>query len=536
MSGFYVTDIPTDIERLETKCGYLRSRGECVSVGHDGPLYIGATCGLLDGTIYNKSDLWQYGDTDSKIIHNLYKAHGEEMVKRLNGSFAFVLYDREKHVLFGARDRFGEKPFFYRIAGGIECSSSLKAICSGSQFPVNENARSMYIRFGWIYDSECIFEGIHKLPAGHYFTYDLQSHEFRITKYWDVDKSYHAQYKVSHEEVAEYLDSLIADAIKIRVPDGKIGMGISSGTDSFSIYNYLRGMGYEPELFSIVPKYMTACYNEYPKALEHVRAVDPHKEISVLQLTNDDCVAGLDEYVASYEEPNSDFSCIITNRLFDQVRKRGMKVAFSGIGADDFLFGKPIYGRFFNNIAGYILTSSILSQACQKPVPCNDSFAQVLDPGSAMSLQWYNVKTYLPNLLVKEDVASQQHGVEVRSPFCDYRIAEFASNVGESVLYQKGVFKYLLKQIVLDKFKVDFFGEPKRGFAPEIRTLVTVRPIAERLHSVLTRESLAEWFPEISYADVEGAFKYATVQTAQCLLNLYMYITVMQNYRDRVCV
>lgn len=174
MSGFYVSNKVIDSDKVNAKCQYLRLRGSyrneriltepdvlhSVSmVQHE--VQASQPLVLIDGTIYN-SDSFDCGSSDESILYSLYESYGASMLNQLNGSFSFVIYDANRHVLFGARDRFGEKPFFYSIHDDvIECSSSLKAICSGQRYTIDENAKNMYIRFGWIYDSACIFkEGI----------------------------------------------------------------------------------------------------------------------------------------------------------------------------------------------------------------------------------------------------------------------------------------------------------------------------------------------------------------------------------------
>lgn len=550
MSGFYITNAPVSNEQLTEKYKFLHTRGINVStidIETPFPLHIAISSAketgitvpvLFDGTIYNKGDLLENGNVLSNevVLYALYKKYGESTAKYLNGGFSFIVYDSEQKIIYGARDRLGEKPFFYRHTNDtLECSSSLKAICSGNKFTINENAKNMYMRFGWIYDSECIFNEVKKLPAGHYFIYNLETKRIRIEKYWDIKKEYHREYpKLDRTGTLKYLDELIEDSIRIRIPkDEYCGMGISSGTDSFSIFNYLRNLCVDIPLYSVVPKFSTKCYNEYPLALEHVKAVDPEKDIVATFLTDTECIEGLSTYTNIYDEPNSDFSCIITNKLFQKMRIHGnARIAFSGIGADDFLFGKPIYGRFFNHIKNYILTSSVLGR--YNPNICSNDFSEILDPSDRMSLQRYNTKTYLPNLLVKEDVASQYNGIEVRSPFCDYRLVEFTDSVDLGILFYGNTYKYLLKQIALDKFGINFFNSAKRGFAPEIVELFKIRPIVETIKDTLSTDNVQRYFPEIPYSAVTESFKYMSVTSAQCLLNLYMYIKVMLNYDNDI--
>ena len=550
MSGFYVSNKVIGSDKVNAKCQYLRLRGsyrnECILTKPDvlhavsmlqHEVQASQPLVLIDGTIYNAGS-FDCGSSDESILYSLYDSYGASMLNQLNGSFSFVIYDANRHVLFGARDRLGEKPFFYSIHDDvIECSSSLKSICSGKRYTIDDNAKNMYIRFGWIYDSACIFKEVHKLQAGHYFEYNLVTHEMVITKYWDVTQEFHSNQPVlSREYTVEYLDNLLTDAIRIRMSsEYNMGMGISSGTDSFSIYNYLRCMNYDIPLFSIVPKYTQNHYNEYPEALEHVKTVAPDKNICVKYLDDNETIKGIVDYSSLYDEPNSDFSCIITQLLFGHIRTHNdIRVAYSGIGADDCLFGKPIYGRFFGRVNEYKLTSSALESHCNDSITCCNDFGNMLDDTDMVSMQRYNLKTYLPNLLVKEDIASQYYGIDVRSPFCDYRIVEFASSVSLPILFHGGVYKYLLKQLILNKYNIDFMNNPKRGFAPQIAEIMKIKTINDMVLDTLTFNNMTKYFPEIPFETVGNTSSRSPIKNAQVLLNLYLYISVMEYYKSNV--
>ena len=545
VSGFYLSNNTYTPAVLDKKANHLRCRGRNIktiseedmvfissvhnkesNITHCNDLYI-----LLDGTIYNKNDYSDdfYFSNDEDFLICMYRKYSYSMLTKLNGDFAFVIIDRKNKTVFGARDRLGKKPLFYSNVLGFECSSSLKSLHCDKTIKINDRAEKMYMKFGFIYDTECIFEGTYKLQAAHYFVYDLVARHISVQKYWDINEQNEHQV-LDKQNTIDRLDYLIDDAIKRRIQkDSIIGMGISAGVDSFSIFNYLCMNEIDPALFNIVPKFSSESYNEYPIALEHVHSVRPEKDINVCKLSDADCYTGLYNYFSLYDEPNSDFSCIITNLLFSNMRAKGITLAFSGIGADDILFGKISYFSYLNDISSYSVSSSVLGKYIIDSTDIDD-FRNNLVSNEPVSMQRYDINTYLCNLLVKEDIASQANGIDIRTPFCDYRIVEFTNSIPLDILYYDGQLKYLLKKIVLDKFHVNLFNQPKHGFAPDIKEILKIAAIREDIKKNLTNEIMQYLFPEISYEDVENAFNKSTTSNSNFILNLYLYTKMIMNY------
>lgn len=127
-------------------------------------------------------------------------------------------------------------------------------------------------------------------------------------------------------------------------------------------------------------------------------------------------------------------------------------------------------------------------------------------------------------------VASQKLGIELRNPYCDYRIVEFTNSIDLNLLFFGKEFKYMLKKIVLDKFGVNLFNNRKRGFAPEIVELIKIPAVHDMIKNIITEESIEFYFPELEFDSIKSNFDSYTVFSAQCLLNLYMYISVMDGY------
>lgn len=539
MSGFYITNKIIEVHK-QKKENFLLARGNKLkSYKHKDVTIL--TSYYNSPNLFTQNNYLIVSDTcivnyaSTKLLE-LYQNYGEKMLLKLNGSFSFVVYDSEKNILFGARDRLGEKPFFYTInENGIECSSSLKSICVGNKFEIDETAKSMYKKFGYIFDSKCIFKNVNKLKAGHYFIYDLNTKKFKIEKYWDIDGTGFSVYsKIKDEKtIIEDINDILEDSIRLRMVE-KCGIGISSGTDGFALFCYTNTLKASYPLYNIIPSLKNR-YNEYPDALAHVQKINPEKEIKHKFLDEIELMNGVTNYFKFYDEPNSDFSEIITDSLFAFMSKDGIDNELSGIGSDDIFFAKPIYKKYFNDIKHYTNSySEELKNTDSSPNTIYD-FSNLLNDNDLLSLQKYNIKTYLPNLLIKEDIASTHNKINVKNPFCDYRLVEYLNTLDLQFLFKNNQFKYLLKSLILKNFGVDFFNVKKKGFFPDLKRIYNIKTIKEEIFDNLTKEKIMIFFPEINYENIQRYLKkYDRIETNKLFLNLYFYIKMLSNYEKNV--
>lgn len=546
MNGFYFTTCQYNSDILHRKYKVLSARGTTVTEKNIGNItMISSRYNMIgmyndtniyivgDGNIYNNKALG-YHCSMPAMISSLYTKYETNLVTLLNGKFSFVIYDKAKHLVYGARDRLGETPFFYKLTNGtLECSSSLKALCIGQQHDINPHARHMYMKYGFIYDSACIFADIHKLPAGHYFTYNTETHEFHLHQYWDQNWDFSEKFENidNQDKTIDLITDLIDDAIRIRLPDDlHTGIGVSSGTDAFSIYMFLLKHNIDLQLFNIIPD-QSHSSNEYSKACKHVHQVTPYKPINGYILTDNDYVQGFNDYFSYYDEPNSDFSCIITDILFKQMSAtNSITTALSGIGADDIFYGKPRYGKFLDNINTYYMSESELENYCDEPLIITD-FSELLSADNILTMQHYDIKTYLPNLLVKEDIASSHNSIDIRSPYCDYRLVELLNSLDKDIIYDGHNYKYLLKRIILNEFSVDFFAEKKKGFFPNLNRIKGIREITDDINDTVTPHTVSDFFPEIN---INKLFKSGSALSIRTQLNLYAYIKMIEYYRSNI--
>src|SRR6266404_2691141 len=214
--------------------------GEQPAFNEDGQLAV-----VLNGEIYNyrelRADLETRGhsfrsESDTEVLPHLYEEYGRNMVDRLNGMFAFALWDERKRRLFVARDRFGEKPLYWGVFDNtlLFASEPKVLLAHPAVRPnLNLNALRQYLSFDYVPAPLSIYEGIQKLPAAHILT--LEDGRITIEPYWCL--SYKTSQPVPSEtEAAEQLQDLLADSVRMRlVSDVPLGVLLSGGVDSSTV-------------------------------------------------------------------------------------------------------------------------------------------------------------------------------------------------------------------------------------------------------------------------------------------------------------
>jgi len=199
---------------------------------------------VFNGEIYNFSalrcELEELGHSfrstsDTEVLLEAYREWGLDCLPRLNGMFALALYDGHRRRLFVARDRAGEKPLFYRHeAGKVIFASELKALMANPFLPrmVDPTALDYYLTYGYVPGQMCMLKGVHKLPAAHALTFDLETGRKRVWRYWQLpqsDTSRHA----SAEDLTTELQRLLSESVRLRMnADVPVGVMLSGGIDS----------------------------------------------------------------------------------------------------------------------------------------------------------------------------------------------------------------------------------------------------------------------------------------------------------------
>ena len=489
---------------------------------------IGAT---VNGEIYNfaelRADLVGKGHTfrsnsDSEVVLHLYEEYGADGVAKLTGMFAFALWDSRAERLILARDRAGKKPLFYRRTpgGGLAFASELHALVRGfRELPAEPNYAALdeFLTLQYVPSPLTAYKDVYKLPAAHLAVLESGA-DLVVRRYWS--KPTGVERAGSEEDLARELRDLLAKAVRRRlVADVPVGAFLSGGIDSSAVVALMATQSSRPvQTFSI--GFPDASDSELPWArkvaarygtVHHEKVIGP----AVAEIVQD--------LVRHHGEPFADSSAVATYCLA-QMTRENVTVALSGDGSDETFAGytryttaqlahvhdalprawQPLYRSGIGalvraaapHIAGfadhlgdgeavrypYIMCqfTSEEKKALQFAPMWNASrgatverFAKVLSEsgsrsrlGRLIDLDW---QTYLvDDINTKVDIASMAHSLEVRSPFLDTDVVEFAARIPRGMLMRlRG--KHLLRRAVSDLVPPAIMRRSKRGFALPLR-------------------------------------------------------------------
>ena len=316
-----------------------------ISATGDQPLYNEDKTLVLtfNGEIYNyqelREELIEAGHiftthTDSETLLHGYEEWGEKLVDRLRGMYAFVIWDRRKKKLFGARDIFGIKPFYYaQMNGCLLFGSEIKSFVEHPKFDkvFNEEALGNYLSFQFVPTNETFFKGVFCLQPGHYFTYENGGME--ITRYFepnftgDTDKTF-------DEIVDEVEKTMIESVAAHKISDVEVGSYLSSGVDS----SYMAYLGQVDRTFTV--GFGEEQYSEIRDAKEFAKSINMQNDSKIIEPEEYwDCLSDAMYYM---DEPVADPAAIALYFLSKEAAKK-VKVVLSGEGSDELFGGYNIY-------------------------------------------------------------------------------------------------------------------------------------------------------------------------------------------------
>lgn len=503
---------------------------------------------VFNGEIYNyreiRSELADsrecFSATDTEVLLAAYQKWGRRCLERLNGMFAFVIYDRARMRLFVARDRFGEKPLYYFLNRQLFlCASELKQFFEDPDFD-KEIDRSALADFFLLsaqdHDERTFFRHIKQLPPAHWMEMDLRTmHLYGPVRYWapeiaeDSDRSQDADLERS-------LVPLLADSVRLRLrSDVPVGVCLSGGIDSATICSIAASQGISSSL--------TAYTMEFPSRDQHQQdeqylayLAARHTGVRQRNLMMDaaDLWDGLREFVDYQDGPVGGASIFASWKVFQAARSDRTTVLLNGQGCDEFFAG---YSKFFffwwqilvhrrdwlqllRSLLTYCAGNGLTNWNClnaRKYFPrflrkraggiqdfASPEFSRCattdLDIGHGESLNlrlWKDLSQFsLPCLLHWEDRNSMSTGTEMRLPFLDHRIVEAALKTSVATKLNAGYTKYLLRQAMADYLPQEIcWQRAKRGFETPAQNWFKT-DLARPIEEVLSQQQspLAELF------------------------------------------
>jgi asparagine synthase (glutamine-hydrolysing) len=303
---------------------------------------------VFNGEIYNyrelREELCRLGhrfrsSSDTEVILEAYRAWGADCLRRFNGMFAFALYDRRCRRIFVARDRAGEKPLFYRHAGGaFAFASELKALFADPDCPrvLDGEALDAYLAFGYVPHAQCIIRGIRKLPQGHALLYDVAADTIDTWQYWTLPEPQLGQ-DTDPEELIDRLERTLREAVRLRlIADVPVGIMLSGGIDSSLVTAMAASVTGRVKTFTI----SFPGHGSYDEA-RYARIVADHFGTDHVVLPAEPATVDLLPALARQcDEPLAD-SSIVPTYLVSQLIRREATVALGGDGADELFGGYP---------------------------------------------------------------------------------------------------------------------------------------------------------------------------------------------------
>ena len=514
---------------------------------------------VFNGEIYNynalRNELVGLGfafrsHSDTEVLLTAYAQWGPDCLNRLNGMFAFALYDASKRKLMLARDRAGEKPLFYRLEQ--EClyfASELKALLANPLLPrvMDLEALDCYLAMGFVPGDRCILQGYSKLPPAHALLFDQQSGATQIWRYWQLPELDDELTARDETSLLEELESLLEDAVtRQMVADVPVGILLSGGVDSSLVTALASRHASKVKTFSVgFPGH--GKLDETP----HARLIASHFGTEHTELVAHPATAELIPLLAGqFDEPVIDSSMIPTYLVSQLVRKH-CTVALGGDGGDELFGGYAHHSRllWMQQKLGVIPLSCrrVPAWFAERYLPIGfkgRNYLQGLgvDLGAGLPViasyfdlnfrqqllgehdDWQPVaekirleripqqqdllqratrmdfENYLAeDILVKVDRASMLHSLEIRAPLLDHRLIEFAfRKVPSSLKSTSAAKKILLKRLTEKVLPPEFDRQRKQGFSI---------PLNEWLKAGAFRELFWQ-----TLSDSRGLWKQKTIQ------------------------
>lgn len=503
---------------------------------------------VFNGAIYNYPELRDELKTlghhfktqgDTEVLLYAYKQWGAACLQRLNGMFAFAVWDERRKALFMARDRMGQKPLFYRMLddGGIAFASEPSVLASLPNITAHENKEAVpsFLALGYTTGADTVWHDIKRMPPAHFGVFE-RGEDFKTRQYWSLLPQFENRIDVCEAEASAHLQALIDDAVKIRMrADVSYGAFLSGGIDSNTVAASMNTRAENIRTFTI--GFDDARYNESDRAQQSAAHFKTNHHTFTFDNNAQDSARNI-----MTREPLADVSIAPMMQLAHHAREH-VKMVLTGDGGDEVFGGYPTYiaNAYHRMLSPYIpfmpklpmpirrrsayfklykfLNALPLDaarahfswrvfnahkaweqdmnwEAIYAPFYKHYNDAKHLTPLAAA--QYVDMKTFLPDcVLAKTDRATMAHGLEARSPLLDHRIASYAASLPDSFkLKRKGLSfqgKHILRQSQRDRLPAFLYTQAKRGFSVPSSFLADAGRFADTAHMAFHRAIVSDW-------------------------------------------
>lgn len=510
---------------------------------------------VFNGEIYNFRELREgllkkghrfSSRSDTEVIVHLYEEEGVGCLERLNGMFAFALYDTKQGELFLARDRLGEKPLhYYHRNGEFVFASEIKSILAfpGLTPRLNLEALNLYLTYEYVPAPYTIYEEIYKLEPAHFLI--LKKGELTLRPYWRPSFR-RFEKKFSREEGVEKLRRHLKRSVEMRtVSDVPLGAFLSGGIDSSLMTAFLaQSSSHRIQTFNIAFEDPSFDESRYSRQVARYLGTDHHEE----RLTPENLIKIFPEMIQNLDEPFADASAIPTY-LLSRFTRRHVTVALSGDGGDELFHGYPTYqahqiARWFprwlakpaqrladllpvsdGNISFDFKMRRFAAGLGHEPAVRHQIWLGAFEPAQKRELfrpevsqalkeegefgplkehwghcdssdDWdrlchTDLRFYLQDdILFKVDRMSMLHSLEVRAPYLDHELVEFACSLSPGLKLKGLTAKYILKEAARGLLPEKIIHRPKKGFGVPIAKWIK-SDLKEMFQETLSEETIS---------------------------------------------
>ncbi len=535
----------------------------------------------FNGEIYNHQELRQEliekghifaNNADTEVLIHAYEEYGEDMLCKLRGMFAFVIWDSEKEIVFAARDFFGIKPFYYTIADGhFIYASEIKSILEHPAYKkeVNLIALENYLTFQYSVLEETFFKGIYKLMPSFCLTY--HDGKLNIKRYWeptfDMDESKNLDCWIDE------IDKAMLDSVEHhKISDVEVGSFLSSGVDS----SYVAAVFNGDKTFTVGFDYDK--YNEisYAKSLSDKIKIDNYSKL----VSSEEYWNAIPKILYHMDEPLADPAAIALY-FVSQTAAKHVKVALSGEGADEFFGGYNIYHEP-HDLASFQKLPSVLRKAlatfaeilpfkfkgknflirASKPVEerfignafmfnekerskllknptgkyhhtelTKPFYDKVKNQDDVTKMQYIDINFWLiGDILLKADKMSMAHSLEVRVPFLDKKVFEIARHIPTKYKVNKKNTKYAMR-MAAHRHLPDMVAEKKKlGFPVPIRIWIKDEKYYNKIKKAFTSKAASIFFNTDVLMKYLNDHKEGKADNSRKIWTVYMFLIWYNNF------
>ena len=535
----------------------------------------------FNGEIYNYKDLREeliaaghkfYTQTDSEVLIHGYEQWGEDMLDKLRGMFAFVIFNKNTNEVFGARDFFGIKPLYYAKMGEtLMWGSEIKSFLDHPHFKkeLNTDVLETYLTFQYSPTTETFFKNVYKLPAAHCFTY--KNGEMNVRRYWEV--KFHADNGPALEDWGNRISDTFKNSVEVhKFADVEVGSFLSSGVDS----SYVAAVANVDKTFT-VGFGEDEKYNEIGYAKEFSKYIN--KENFSKVISPEEYWNSLSKIQYHMDEPLADPAAVALFFVC-QIASEKVKAVLSGEGADEIFGGYNIYHnpadmasyfkiprpirkavgavaeklphkhginylirgskdldeRFIGN--AYIFSEkerkdilSIKTNAPDAMAITKPFYDKVRDQDQVTQMQYIDLHLWMTgDILLKADKMSMAHSLELRVPFLDRKVMELAEQIPVKDRVTETETKYAMRLAALQACPPQTAKKKKLGFPVPIRVWLKEDKYYNIVKDKFTSPQSAQFFHTDKLVQLLDDHRAGKYDYSRKIWTVYMFLVWYEEY------